>query len=611
MTICAMKRTSLFILAALLCIVAAARAEPAYENPFPEWQIRRWAGRSFVFLSYGGAWDQAYQRFAIECKAQRLLTPTWEDPAFPHPVESAATEWGYGEQTQGRTRRECYEWMKQLYLGKIASAVKGGKPFYSLTGHGFYSVYGAQWGCDMLGLETGENIIAMQAQLAFLRGAARQNSKPFYVQPSQWFGGTTPLFKEGVAETVAHPFNEEAVRQAISKGGIAMLNGGHSSSLLARMWYVAWLSGAAVVCPEACQANFFCGTEAANAQFPPDQRIPLSPIGKRAQELMAFVEKVADRGIPYTPFALLLDQYGGFNGFQLTQPRPWNVLTPTLADREVSLFLDTIFPKSMWLDVVPGVNDDEQERWRLVRSPYGDSFDVLLSNARQELLNCYPVVICLGEHEFLPETVARLHHYLEAGGRLFLTHAQAEQLGERLVSLRRAGRVELFGLTKSEIPSHIDAERWYTPPHWGASATTLTARKTGVQLLPYEKRFVAEVTRLMNGLRDEYVPVRVTGDVEFTVNWRPTGWLVGIINNEGVTKGNLTPVKVDAAKKQTVTIELLKSVAGVVKRSRGQRTPVHLTRAEDLRHAINLPVKDNKVSLEIPPGEVQIIELRE
>jgi len=37
----------------------------------------------------------------------------------------------------------------------------------------------------MIGLETGENIIAMQAQIAFLRGAARQNDLPFYIQPSQ------------------------------------------------------------------------------------------------------------------------------------------------------------------------------------------------------------------------------------------------------------------------------------------------------------------------------------------------------------------------------------------------------------------------------------------
>ncbi len=154
-------------------------------------------------------------------------------------------------------------------------------------------------------------------------------------------------------------------------------------------------------------------------------------------------------------------------------------------------------------------------------------------------------------------------NYLAAGGRLLLTHAQAERLGDRLVALKRAGRVELFGLAKAKIPPHIDVERWYTPPHWGASATTLAARKQGVELLPYEQRFVAEVARVMKGLRDEYVPVRVTGAVEFTVNWRPTGWLIGLINNEGVTKGNTTPVK------------------------------------------------DNRVSLDIAPGEVRIIELRE
>jgi len=371
------------------------------------WKPLRWAGRPFIFLSYAGDWSKAYQRAAHECRAQGLLTPTWEDPTFPHPVESSATEWGWSVRPEGKSRRECYEWLFKLYLDRITKHAHSNapmterKPFYSVTGHSWFSVYGAQWGCHMIGLETGENIIAMQAQIALLRGAARQNQKPFYVQPSQWFGGTIPIFEEGEDEYTPHQLDEARVLDGISKGGIAIPNGGHSPSLLARMWYVGWLSGAAMVCPENCQSNFFTGTAAENWRQPENRRIPLSPIGKRAQTFMRLIEKHRDVGIPYTPFALMLDEYCGFNGFPLTQPRPWNVLTPTLADREISLFLDALFPGSMYLDFMPGV-DVEQEDRRLVASPYGDSFDVLLSNAPLEVLKNYPMVICLGGHEFLP-----------------------------------------------------------------------------------------------------------------------------------------------------------------------------------------------------------------
>lgn len=560
------------------------------------WQIRRWADRPFVFLSYGN-WSQGNRRAAQECRLQGLLTPTWDDPTFPHPLEAKATEWGWSLQPEGKTRRECYEWGRQVYLEKIKERAHSplplnkGEPFYSLTGHSWFSVYGAQWGCNMVGLETGENIIAMQAQIAFLRGAARQNGKPFYVQPSQWYGGTVPLFREGEDEFTPHVLDEPKVREGISRGGIAIPNGGHSPSLLARMWYVAWLSGAAVVCPEACQANFFAAEQVES--YPVDRRIPLSPIGKRAQAFLRTVQQHPEIGVPYTPFTILLDEFCGFNGFPLTQPRPWNVLPPTLGDREISLFLDTVYPRSMYLDFMPGVDVEREDR-RLVDSPHGDSFDSLLSNVGLEVLKAYPVVICLGDHEFLPATCEKLSQYLQAGGRLFVTHAQAEQLGPRWDELCKTGQVEQFGLNKQDVPQPIETTRWYTPAHWGADAATLAARKKAVELLPYERRFRDEVQRIVTGLADRYLPVRVSGEVQFLVNRTRHGWIVGLINNRGVTKENMTPVQVDPSKKQTVSVCL----------HEGQ-----VTEAQEWCVAGRLPIQGATVTVDVPPGEIRIVEL--
>jgi hypothetical protein len=92
---------------ALASRAAAAPPSPASYEVLARgpWQARSWAGRPFIFLSCAGDWSRAFRRFAHECRTQGLLTPTWEDPAFPHPVESAAAEWGWSVEPRGSTRR--------------------------------------------------------------------------------------------------------------------------------------------------------------------------------------------------------------------------------------------------------------------------------------------------------------------------------------------------------------------------------------------------------------------------------------------------------------------------------------------------------------------------
>ena len=257
------------------------------------------------------------------------------------------------------------------------------------------------------------------------------------------------------------------------------------------------------------------------------------------------------------------------------------------------LFLDTVYPRSMYLDFMPGVDVEREDR-RLVDSPYGDSFDVLLSNVSLDVLKAYPVVVCLGEHEFLPATCDRLSQYLKGGGRLFVTYSQAEQLGTRWDEFRQAGQVERYGLDKQDLPSTIETARWYTPAHWGADAATLAARKKAVELLPYERHFKSEVHRIISGLVEQYLPVRVSGEVEFLVNRTSRGWIVGVVNNQGVTKENMRPVQIDPSKKQTVRVGLRSGL---------------ITQACEWCLTERLPIQADSVAVEVPPGELRIIEL--
>ncbi|MDA1191805.1 MAG: hypothetical protein O3A46_09005 [Candidatus Poribacteria bacterium] len=582
-------------------------AQTPEQNPFPTYEslaqgplrMRRWGDYPFIFVSYGGAWD-ASGRVAQEFRAQQLLTPTWDDPDFVHPLESSATEWGWNVRPDASNRADAYAWMRALVLDKMTRRAHSndpmpvGEPFYTLTGHSWYSIVAAQLGGDLIGLETGENIIAMQAQIAFLRGAARQNERPFYVQPSQWFGGTVPHYEVGEDEYAAHELDTEAVLKGIASGGIRIPNGGHAPSLLQRMWVVGWLSGAAIVCPEACQSNFFVGTDESNWGKPFDERIPLSPIGERAKAFFDVTRAHPDIGVPYAPFGVVLDEHAGFNGFPLTQPRPWNVLEPTWQDREISLFWETAFPKSMYLDFLPGVDEELADR-RLVASPFGDSFDTLVSNAPQKTLDAYPVLFCVGGHRFEASFVQALEGYLRSGGTLYLTRQHALDLGAAYDALEAAGNVRLYGIDPNDLPDPLDSTRWHTPAHWGVDEDTLKRRKAALAYTDEEVAFMGSVRVELSSLAATYLPVRVDGEVETLVNRLPDGWLVGLVNNNGVTKGRMTAVRLDPTQEARATIR--------VKTGR-------VSAATEWTTQDTLTVDDSAVSLTIPPGEVRIVAFR-
>ena len=536
------------------------------------WKTLPWCGYRFVFQPNIDNWgpDSPYERAGYEAEVQRLLTPVWSDPDYKniHQVPGLH-EWawaGMEERWKGQDKRECYELAKAWYVRERDERVnhphwkqkypKDDKiPFASMTGHGWLVHGPAEWGADWLGIEIGENIIATQLHIAFLRGAARMYKLPTFADISQWYGGTVPSFISGIDETTQLPLDENKVLEQISKGGIGLHNGGHSSSSMARMWYVCWLSGITVVSPEACQATFFAHSEEywkkpqpdSLLSYDKDTRVELSPYGKLAQKLYAISQKHTEIGIPYTPFAVLLDKYCGFFGFQHGSGKPWGVLPVGEGDQRMYDFFNTIFPDTMR-------EGGTMEHERLVASLCGDTFDVLVTGVGNELLNMYPVVIIVGDHEFLPQTIDVLKSYLEAGGELYLTKFHIDQLGTAYAELQAAGMVRLFDNTNKI--GRMD---------------------------------------LLRDLRDNHLPVQVSGKVEYLINRMPTGLVIGLVNNEGVQKDRYSAARLDPSKKQMVKIRLK---AGFMRS------------AEEWYEDTALPVRDNSVSIEVPAGEVRIVELR-
>ncbi len=431
-----------------------------------------------------------------------------------------------GFDSMPQSRREAYEIVRDYYLTRDRH-MRGNN--FSVTGHSHYEAYVAEWGSPLIGLELGENIGYTQSKIAFARGASRRWRRPWSGQVSPWFHGSC---------TTRGPLRMEG---KYARG----LDAGHSLSLYERMWLHLWFAGAAMVTPENSISIFF--------ENDTDWR--LTAHGEKAREVFAF-QRAHDRGVPFTPIAVVLDRYSGYNGYKA---RPWGIFEPTAGDLEVrDLFQEQLFPGS---DLIhgPPVRGDPEARY-LRPTPFGECCDVLLSNAGAGVLSAYPVVLLVGDIEFGVELVRDLHRVLRAGSRLLVSERHAKALGSHLQALRGTGAVEV-----------VDA---WTNPATGRSAAISNAR-------------LAELVR-------SAIPVAVRGDnVHWQVNRNDVGWVVELIHNAGVVKEPTKPAVVDPAVRTTVTITCREPWT-TVRRWRGAK-PLEVK-------------KDRTVRLELGPGEVEYVE---
>lgn len=251
------------------------------------------------------------------------------------------------------------------------------------------------------------------------------------------------------------------------------------------------------------------------------------------------------------------------------------------------MFWDAVFPGSLYLDEVVGETCLEPDASRrLVGTPFGDSFDQILSTAAQRVMDSYPAIIMLGDHDIDDSLVAKLESYVRRGGVLCITHDHAA----RLSHLQRLGRVEVFGVE----PGDLDITRW-TRPFTDETLNTVE-RKEMLALTPVEINFQQQVRDMLATLIEQHLPVTVDGDVQYIVNRNRDGWVVGLINNHGVHKTPLEPVVINPGAQRTVRVALKRGApASVTEWTTGE----------------NLDVAGDTVTLTVPAGDVRIVHLAE
>lgn len=465
-----------------------------------------------------------------------------------------AAEWGYsfthldgridglgrkihtGSKT-AKNRKEALDVMREFLMNQY---IKGAPhPWVSMNGHYPYHHYAGEFGFDILNSEVGENINAAQWHIALNRGAAKQYKKPWSMDFSAWNSGTVTDYREE------------------KKWGESSLpEGGHSLSYMDRTFHVSYMAGASEMVAEA-GAWIACLSEKDEEGI-----LKPSPYGKVCQAFHRYVNENPERGICYTPVAIVLDYYhGAYSG--LEERKAFDRFPYTKGDEMTWSLVDMLWPDG-WSGGWHGVAANNEVNG-YINSPYGDYYDVFLQNVSGELLDTYPCVILSGDITFSKEDVDKFTDYVKKGGKLFLNRAYLKDF--------------------SEFSTMNGKEDVVTYPYGDGE----------VVIYGYDYDLTGLDIALLTTLR-ELIPFRVNQKLLQMVNVCEDKLLLTLINNSGVTKPRDAAECLDPNEVRFLRV----TYTGDEK----------VTSIRNLKNGESYPVVDNTVEFYMQSGEIAILEVR-
>ena len=560
-----------------------------------------------VLINYGGAsmkeeeGKAAWQLLNGELKEQFLGWISGESVGYVW--DSAPAELKI---SPSMTRRQLLDAHKDFYSQALTR--KWRETFHTETGPLWDKLIPAQstssisfahaltdWGVNLLGMETAAVMPMTGMRIAFTRGAARQFGGAFVYYHAPNFGDTATTFTR--AQNFAGPDHFYHSRYGATMGP--------SLSWYRKNYFLYYMSGASAIYLEQGQDQFF-------KPGPGDHQFQLNPLGRITDEFVRFAEKHPDRGTPYTPIAFLLDPAHGFEMTDYPQ-WPFEVSQIDRGDRALRELFGAAYYPALVVEGEPAIAD----RQPFVSGLFGDIFDVLTAtDGSKSPLAAYRAVVVGGRIEWSPEWLQKITDYVRNGGTLVLnaaqvkglpaqllgvrfTNAMAESDGARCVSpgeerqdlngqMFRYERVELNGATA--LMTAPSGDPLVTVNKLGKGTVVLSVLP---DLLGIDERLTPFAAHLMAHVFTDATPVKVNGDVEYLINRTADGWVVTLINNNGVFKPQQGLAQVDRAAYVTVKIALRD----------GQ-----IKSATDWITDRALPVQD--VTVQIAPGGVAVIELR-
>ena len=154
-----------------------------------------------------------------------------------------------------------------------------------------------------------------------------------------------------------------------------------------------------------------------------DKPYHISPVGEVFQEFYDNIATRRDRGVPFTPVALLFDRRHGCT-LEYNENAIYNAGIPFgPGEYMFRATFNTLFP---WEEIPAGTGGSLEAR-TMVTGPFGDVFDSLTGDASLEVMQTYPVIMLIGRVDVDGALAAKLKQYVEAGGVLVVNSKQLSE----------------------------------------------------------------------------------------------------------------------------------------------------------------------------------------
>ncbi|MEP6922547.1 MAG: hypothetical protein ABI967_15600 [bacterium] len=482
--------------------------------------------------------------------------------------DSAATDLKINS---GMSRQEMLEAYRLFYTNALEKKWTG--TFHTATGPMWNKLIPAQsasgtsyahalaeWGVRLLGMETPavQPITAMR--IAFTRGAARQYGGAFAYYHAPNFGDTATTFTK--TQNFAGPDNFFHTRYGATMGP--------SLSWYRKSYFLYYMSGASAIYLEQGYDQFF-------KPGPGDNPFQLNPLGRITDEFMQFAEKHPDRGVPDTPVAFLLDPA---HGWDLTDYPQWafGMSQRNRSDRALRELFTTAYYPAAVLEGEPATGD----RQAFVSGVFGDIFDVLVASSGVQHptpLTPYHAVVVGGGIKWSPDWSKRLTDYVRAGGTVVLNASQVKGLAPELLGIRSLGTTAegetARCLSPNEVPQDLSGQMFRYERVQAKTAEVLIETPSGdplvlvnkvgkgrlvfaalPDLLGEDERMTPFAAHMLAHVFADVTPLRVSGDVQYLINRNTRGWVITLINNNGVFKPQQGLAQVDRTANVMATITL-------------------------------------------------------
>ncbi len=461
-------------------------------------------------------------------------------------------------------------------------------------------------GMDVVGYEIDATNVHIPMRIAFQRGAARQYGRAWINYASGNFGDACNYFtQEPIVPRGAKSWFHS--KYAITDGV--------SIAWYRRLYYLNYLSGASAIFWEQSLTNQWI------KPGPGNHPVQLSPFGRATEDFQAFVDRLPDRGEPYTPIAFLLSYGHGYDSVNYTC-KMMNVFLQDENDIELRELFNVAWYPTAVLEGLPQAPDVQS----MPSGIYGNIFDVLVDRpGKASAITSYPVVWAAGNVVLDDAWMPVIEDYLKKGGT-FVINIEAAKKNRNLLKLIG---VDLKNKTKISQKWTLDGKNFYPCISYSVELVDITAKsqtiafsedqtpiiiKTNVgngaiilTLVPHmvcmDERAHPALPYLMNLLTDKLLPFEIYSadgkplsvQIMYLVNKTRDGWLVGLFNNQGIDKTQNGIARVD----RTKSVELDIQTSLPVKSAREYTQPRELKIEKSGGNA--------SVKIKVEPGDVQVV----